>query len=64
MLIPTLCSRCADFIAKNPSDLFLSDDFVELDFDEMRKVAVKCLAVDTLTFYRKLLGSPQEECQR
>lgn len=56
--------RCAEFIAKYPNDIFLSDDYVELDFDEMRKVAVKSLAVDTVTFYRKMLGWAQEECQR
>ncbi|KAH7669912.1 BTB/POZ domain containing protein, partial [Aphelenchoides avenae] len=54
----------ADFIAQYPNDIFLSDDFVELDFDEMRKVALKSLAIDTLTFYRKMLAWAQDECQR
>ncbi|KAH7700758.1 BTB/POZ domain-containing protein 6-A [Aphelenchoides avenae] len=49
--------------SKVPARHFLSDNFVELDFDDMRKVAVKSLAVDTLTFYWKLLRWAQEECQ-
>ncbi|KAH7704393.1 BTB/POZ domain-containing protein 3-like isoform 1, partial [Aphelenchoides avenae] len=46
----------ADFIAQYPNDIFLSDDFVEVDFDEMRKVAVKSLAIDTLTFLPENAG--------
>ncbi|KAH7703140.1 BTB/POZ domain-containing protein 6-A, partial [Aphelenchoides avenae] len=54
---------CAEFMTKYPHDILLSDNFVELDFDDMRKVAVKSLDVDTLALYWKLLRWAQEECQ-